>query len=432
MNRKLRNLIFLFVITGAICAGAWALVRLSGVRSEPADPSTNTENNLKFDPALWARSLEKVKEDRNEAERVASEVPPELRHYENRHWFLATQVAEVKKFNLLWCHDYVELAGMIVRGELVTLPAVTEDYILFGVGARADDGVFDRYVDDRNVGLYDEQQLRGAYSTLDATRDSLKKEIASLQAQLVSLKRAERRRQTELRAQIAIRQQELQANEEDKTLLDESYGQSAERQKLFKDYDSLKALATNFTGRSFNLENPADRLTLKVSMLSSIRPEALKIINEVAKPYREQFGRPLPVSSLVRPEQYQHELRKVNRNAATIEIPPHTTGLAFDIDYRYMSGAEQTFLMTKLARLEDEGRIEAIRERGANFHVFVFLDGKRPSDQMITDSLEDAGAPVTDENEAVKEPTKSTNKSRNKVTTKSTRRSTKSSSRRRR
>ena len=40
-----------------------------------------------------------------------------------------------------------------------------------------------------------------------------------------------------------------------------------------------------------------------------------------------------------------------------------------------MSGAEQNFLMTQLARMKDEGRIEVIRERGANYHVFAFIDG---------------------------------------------------------
>src|SRR5260370_41317991 len=107
------------------------------------------------------------------------------------------------------------------------------------------------------------------------------------------------------------------------------------------------------------------------------------MLEEVAGAYHDKFDRPLPVSSLVRPEQYQHVLRKVNRNAVLIDTPPHSTGLAFDIDYRYMSGAEQTFLMMDLARLKDEGRIEVIRERNSNYHVFVFLDGQRPSDDLI-------------------------------------------------
>ena len=430
MNRTLRNLILLFAIIAALCVGAWALVRLKPAKSSTGDSTTNTTNAFAFDPDLWARSLEKVKEERSEAERTAIEVPPELRHYENRHWFLATQVAEVKKFNLPSCHDYVELAAMIVRGDLVSLPAVTNDYILFGVGARADESAFDRYQDDHSVGLYDEAQLRDAYSRIDATNKSLRTELSRLQSQVASLKRGERAKQGELRSQISAREQELQANEEDKAVLDQSYGQADARQKLFRDYESLKELARSFAGRSFNLDNPSDRLTLKVSMLSSIRPEALKIINEVAKPYREKFGRPLPVSSLVRPEQYQHALRRVNRAAVMIDIPPHTTGLAFDIDYRYMSGAEQTFLMAELARLEDEGRIEVIRERGANFHVFAFLDGKRPSDDLINESLEDAGAPVTDENQTP-EPAKVEKKSGNRVSAKP-KRTSKSKSRRHR
>ena len=140
--------------------------------------------------------------------------------------------------------------------------------------------------------------------------------------------------------------------------------------------------------------------------------EALRILEEVAKAYHDKFARPLPVSSLVRPEQYQHALRKVNRNAVLIDTPPHSTGLAFDIDYRYMSGAEQNFLMTELARLKDEGRIEVIRERKANFHVFAFVDGKRPGDELITASLEEAGAPVEEAHHAMNEQTKPAIKSR--------------------
>jgi hypothetical protein len=128
-------------------------------------------------------------------------------------------------------------------------------------------------------------------------------------------------------------------------------------------------------------------------MLGSLRPQALKVLEEIANSYHQQFDRPLPVSSLVRPEEYQHVLRKFNRNAVLIDTPPHSTGLAFDIDYRYMSGAEQSFLMEELARLKKDGRIEVIRERNANYHVFAFIDGVRPSDDLITASLDAAGAP---------------------------------------
>ncbi len=115
-------------------------------------------------------------------------------------------------------------------------------------------------------------------------------------------------------------------------------------------------------------------------------------MEEVAASYHQKFDRPLPVSSLVRPEEYQHDLHKVNRNAVLIDTPPHSTGLALDIDYRYMSGEEQNFLMNELARLKDDGRIEVIRERNANYHVFAFIDGRRPSDDLIAASIDEAQA----------------------------------------
>ena len=207
---------------------------------------------------------------------------------------------------------------MIQRGELVSVPGVTDTYVLYGVGQRVDDGSF----------------------TSDDEPDGA------------------------------------------------------------RDYQPLQTLAKNFVGRSYNLDNPADREALKSNMLSSLRPVALKVLEEVASAYHQQFDRPLPISSLVRPEEYQHALRRVNRNAVLIEAPPHSTGLAFDIDYRYMSGAEQTFIMNELARLKNEGRIEAIRERNANYHVFAFLNGTRPSDDLITASLDDAVPPGREANHA--------------------------------
>ena len=214
---------------------------------------------------------------------------------------------------------------MLERRELVPVPAVTDSYILFGIGQRANEEPFEPFEEDNQ-----------------------------------------------------------NTNAEPKAVPPEAY-------------QSLQNLARSFNGRSYDLNNPSDRYALKVNMLSSVRPEALRIIEQVATAYRGQFARPLPVSSLVRPEQYQHALRRVNRNAVTIDTPPHSTGLAFDIDYRYMSVAEQNFVMRELARLKNEGRIEVIRERSANYHVFAFINGARPNDDLITASLEKAGAPPKEE-----------------------------------
>jgi hypothetical protein len=372
------------------------------------------------DPDLWTLSLEKVKEDRGDTGNVALEIPPELRHYEDRHWFLATQVAEVRKFNLQRCQDFVDLAAMIERGEALSVPAVTDTYILFGVGARVDGGALTRYVANQNLELNDEAGLSDAYVRLESAHAKLQRQISVLQTKLGALKKGDSTKQDELQKEITARQQELKSNDADKAQLDQYYGQyygqssgsPESRPKLLRDYESLQTLAKNFRGRSLNLDDSSDRQTLKVYLLSSLRPQALKILEEIAKEYHDKFDRPLPVSSLTRPEQYQRALRKVNRYAVLIDTPPHSTGLAFDIDYRYMSGAEQNFLMTELARLKDEGRIEVIRERGANYHVFAFIDGQRPSDDLITASLEDAGGSEKETNQAEKTEAKAETKSR--------------------
>jgi hypothetical protein len=395
MNQRVRQVCLVIIVCSLLGLGVLAFRRYQEVRRQSDHLANRATPETSAD--LWARGVEKVKGDRGESGGAAIEIPTQLRHYEDRHWFLATQVAEVEKFNVHSCQDFVDLARMIERGELVSLPAVTENYILFGVGARADDKAFSRYVDDKSIALYDETELQDAYVRLDSARLKLQTEISALQKQSAALKKAERARQRELQKEVAARQQELQANADEKAILDRAYGQPGSRQALLQDYESLQALAKNFAGRSFDMDDSNDRYALKVAMLSAIRPQALKILEEVAKAYHDQFARPLPVSSLVRPEQYQHALRRVNRNAVLIDTPPHSTGLAFDIDYRYMSNEEQNFLMKELARLKDEGRIEVIRERSANYHVFAFVDGKRPSDELITASLEEAGAPPPDE-----------------------------------
>lgn len=391
-----KRILLLLVFLSAAGVAVWAVFHYGLVsRTNPIGAPNESKASNSRTADTWAEAVEKVKAPR--VETVGSEgivIPPELKHYSDRHWFLATQVAEVEKYKVHTCQDYVDLAAMIERGELIGVPGVTDTYVLYGVGAKADEGVFTRYEDSRNIEIYSEAQLGEAYRRLDDWRSSLQSELASLKVQSGKLNKRERTKQSELQKQIAAREEDLKSADEDKALLAQVYGQSDSRQKLFRDYESLRTLANSFNGRSFNIENPADRQALKGGLLSSLRPVALKILEEVASAYHQQFDRPLPVSSLVRPEQYQHALSRVNRNAVLIETPPHSTGLAFDIDYRYMSAAEQTFLMDELARLKREGRIEVIRERNANYHVFAFLNGIRPGDDLIAASLEKATEPV--------------------------------------
>ncbi|HKU77640.1 MAG TPA: DUF5715 family protein [Pyrinomonadaceae bacterium] len=332
-------LVLILVIAGV---AAWRIFRFTSERRNRLFQSANELTNLATNSASysWDAAVEKVKAPRGEELGGSLEIPQELRHYEERYWFLATQVAEIEKYNVHTVQDYLDLAALIEKGELVPVPAVTETYILLGVGQRANEDPFTKF----------EEEEENEITTNPA------------------------------------------------------------------EYQPLQKLAQNFNGRSFNLENPYDRHVLKINMLSTIRPQALKVIEEVSAAYKQKFNLPLPVSSLVRPEQYQHSLRRVNRNAVTIDTPPHSTGLAFDIDYRYMSVAEQNFVMNELARIKNQGRIEVIRERNANYHVFAFVNGTRPSDDLVSASLEKAGAPPPEANHTEAKPEKPKNRAVKKKT----------------
>src|SRR2546423_10590703 len=142
MNQRVRQILLLIIVGSLIGLGVLAFLRYQLNRLRQSEYLANQANPPTTDAGLWARAVEKVKEDRGETGSGALEIPTQLRHYEDRHWFLATQVAEVEKFNVQSCQDFVDLAAMLERGELVSLPAVTENYILFGVGAKADDGPF--------------------------------------------------------------------------------------------------------------------------------------------------------------------------------------------------------------------------------------------------------------------------------------------------
>jgi uncharacterized protein DUF5715 len=340
-----KRLVLLTILAPILAAGGWALFHFNLVRRMPVQSAAESFVAAKsITTPTWAEAVEKARAERTDPGGPI-EVPPELRHYSDRYWFLATQVAEISKYNVHTCQDFLDLAAMIQRGEVVGVPGVTETYVLMGVGQRADESEFTAYQPEPDPVDDDKEK-----------KDDAKHEPEKPQTVVVP------------------------------------------------DYGPLQELAKNYAGRSYNLTDPADRQQLKLNMLSSLRPEALKVLEEVAAAYHRQFDRPLPISSLIRPEQYQHSLRRVNRNAVTIDSPPHSTGLAFDIDYRFMNGTEQTFVMAELARLKNAGRIEAIRERNANYHVFVFLNGVRPPDELIEASLQDAGAPDKEANHVDKQP----------------------------
>jgi len=337
----------------------------------------------------WTQAFQKVREDRGEptGKQAKVDIPRQVRHYSDTRRFLAIQVAEVRERGFETPKDLVDLAGMIRRGEMVVLKPVTEDYILFGVGGSANKDPFTRYENRKSIGLYSEAGLKQEYARIAGARSTFEKEVASLRKELGSLGKRERSQRSKLQTQIAATEKKAKAEREDKELLDRFYGHAERRARLFSNYESLASMAKSFPDRDFNIEDGAGRRDLKVRMLSSLRPEALAVLEEIAAAYCEKFGRPLPITSLVRPDEYQHQLSKTNPNATRIETPPHSTGLAFDIYYRFMTAEEQSHVMDHLARLKDEGRIEVLRENRDHYHVFAFVDGERPNESLISSSL---------------------------------------------
>jgi hypothetical protein len=67
-------------------------------------------------------------------------------------------------------------------------------------------------------------------------------------------------------------------------------------------------------------------------------------------------------------------------------MPPHTTGLAFDVYYYFMTAEEQSHVMGEIARLKSRGRVEALRENRSHIHVFAFADGRPPDETFIMGS----------------------------------------------
>jgi hypothetical protein len=93
------------------------------------------------DPVInrWREAAKRVEEDRGEKTGRAARVrvPPQLLHYADKRRFLAIQVAGWQEENFDLPHDDAGLVELIRRGELVEVKPVTDDYVLYGVGANA-------------------------------------------------------------------------------------------------------------------------------------------------------------------------------------------------------------------------------------------------------------------------------------------------------
>jgi hypothetical protein len=238
------------------------------------------------------------------------------------------------------------------------------------------------------VPLYaSEAELELARGQITDSLKLLEESITTLKSELKTVPKNDRALRTKLLSDVAENGRAVKPLKERRKLLDSVYQNKDARYILAAEYEIISTLSRDYGRRAYDLQDAAARKAFKVRLLSYLRPAALKVLEKVAKSYRDKFGRPLAVTSLMRTDEYQRQLRETNSNATLIEVPPHTTGLAFDLYYRYMNAAEQTFIMSELGRLREEGQIEVLRENRDHYHVFAFADGRRPDEKLIRQTL---------------------------------------------
>ena len=311
-------------------------------------PAPESAPSATPDPFSWAAAIARVEEVRGSAGRITT--PAELQHYDDRRRFLAVQMADSQEESYDLPHDHAELAEMIKSGELVGLRALGDHHILYDVGTDAREDPLAHYdvESGKDVPLFaDASGYQAEDARLAAAGDKAKREA-----------------------------------------LASWYGDPSRAEMLFGEHRAVTELAKNFDGASYDLRNPDDRTRFQVRLLSFVRPPAREVLREIAAAYHQRFDRLLPVSSLVRTERYQRRLSRVNRNATRVEIPPHATGMAFDITYKFMPPDEQNFIMETVAKMEAEGRVEALRENRNAIHIYTLKDG-RPAEALIAGFLSD-------------------------------------------
>lgn len=373
-------LCFLLVLQFANCRGS----------KQTQQPPPPTVEASQADP--WKEAAHKVEEDRGEpvGRKAQVEIPVELQHYSDRRRFLAVQVAESRGLTYKIPLDYTDLVELIREKLLVEMEPLGADYIIYGVGGNATGEPFEHYdiQTGENVPLYaNDEEFTKEDERLTESLKGPTARLADLQSELRKTPKRDRSRRNTLATEAAGTQKSITAITDRKKLLESFYKNPEQKKRLLTDYRTLAEFASGFDGKSYDLNDPKARREFKVRLLSFIRPEARDVLSNIARSYKEKFDRPLPITSLIRPEQYQKHLSETNANATRIASPPHATGLAFDVYNYYMTSAEQNYLMGLIAKLESEGRVEALRETRDHIHVFVFPAGRRPDEKLIAQEL---------------------------------------------
>ena len=96
MSRRVALVSVFILLVGA---AVWVAFRYRATRRNQLVQSISESNLTPNTPVDdWNVAVDKVKAERDASLGGALEIPPELRHYDERYWFLATQVAEIEKY----------------------------------------------------------------------------------------------------------------------------------------------------------------------------------------------------------------------------------------------------------------------------------------------------------------------------------------------
>lgn len=390
-RRRLAAIILAFFCAGAAAGLAYLGydARIRARLSKQAGRVQEAINEVIKPPAdPYTEAVLKLEEDRGEdiGRKANAEVPPELKHYSERRRFMAVQEAATRDASLKSPHDFAELAAWVRDGLLTEAPKLGRGYVLYGVGLAAT-GALTHYdaARRRSVPLFaDDAALKSYTDELDKQRTQFGVGLKDLDERLKAVGRKDKQARAQLNAESKAKRKELAGVEDALKSLKLDYATPKQRAALYAEYETLAALARDFGGRAYDLHDVSSSKEFQARVLTYVRPAALAVMEELGSAYQEKFGRPLPITSLIRTEEYQRTLREAgNANAGSFRVEPHTTGLAFDVYYHFMTAAEQQFVMDEIARLEREGRVEALRELRDHYHVFAFPEGVRPDDEFV-------------------------------------------------
>ena len=192
-SRKYGMIAAAIVLLTALAIAGLYKWKISQTSALPSNPPARENKSLTEAIDVYQLAIQKIEEDRGEptGNKAQVTVPTELKPYKDKRRFLAIQVAEWRKQSYEIPQDFPELISMIQRAELTVLPTLGTDYVLYGVGLKADDELthYDRKT-GKSIPLFrDEGEIDVELSRLDTSLKEFETKALELKNNLTQLKK---------------------------------------------------------------------------------------------------------------------------------------------------------------------------------------------------------------------------------------------------